>query len=88
MDAETSQRAVKTALDRWGHLDGLVLNAGILEPMGPVSSIPVDSPPDGMPLPILSGSPNQTSQANSPGDPISTPTSSLSFIQFRLLFPL
>jgi NAD(P)-dependent dehydrogenase (short-subunit alcohol dehydrogenase family) len=31
---EDNARVVKEAVDKWGRLDGLVLNAAILEPIG------------------------------------------------------
>lgn len=42
-DLKTSQEAVTSALEQYGHLDGIVLNAGVLEPTGTVDSIPVDA---------------------------------------------
>ncbi|GHJ89758.1 hypothetical protein NliqN6_6160 [Naganishia liquefaciens] len=35
-DQETSERACQVALQKFGRLDGLVLNAGTLDPLGPV----------------------------------------------------
>jgi NADP-dependent 3-hydroxy acid dehydrogenase YdfG len=43
VDPKTSQDAVHTAVQQWGHLDGIVLNAGVADPMGKVDSIPVSS---------------------------------------------
>ena len=42
-DVETSKEAVKTATEQFGQLDGIVLNAGVLSPNGPIASTPVDS---------------------------------------------
>ncbi|KAJ9118152.1 hypothetical protein QFC22_004055 [Naganishia vaughanmartiniae] len=35
-DPSTSERACATALEKFGKLDGLILNAGTLDPLGPV----------------------------------------------------
>jgi NAD(P)-dependent dehydrogenase (short-subunit alcohol dehydrogenase family) len=32
--SEDNQRAVKTAVDTWGGVDGIIINAGSLEPIG------------------------------------------------------
>ncbi|KIM25241.1 hypothetical protein M408DRAFT_222294 [Serendipita vermifera MAFF 305830] len=42
VDPKTSQEAVTAALEQFGHLDGIVLNAGVLEPTGRIEEIPVD----------------------------------------------
>lgn len=38
---ETSKRAVNKAIERWGALDAVVLNAGSLEPLGRVAEVDV-----------------------------------------------
>lgn len=45
VDPITSQQAVKTAIQQWGHLDGIILNAGVLDPTGTIESIPVEPSP-------------------------------------------
>ncbi|KAJ2959090.1 hypothetical protein NQZ79_g5387 [Umbelopsis isabellina] len=40
-DDKIAIRAVDRAVDRWGRIDGLVANAGILEPMATISDAPV-----------------------------------------------
>lgn len=42
-EPETSKRAVASALEQFGSLDSLILNAAVFTPHGTVSSIPVDS---------------------------------------------
>ncbi|KAG8793403.1 hypothetical protein FRC16_010965 [Serendipita sp. 398] len=42
-DPSTSKQAVTSAIEQFGHLDGVILNAGVLYPMGTVASIPVDA---------------------------------------------
>ncbi|PVG00536.1 short-chain dehydrogenase [Serendipita vermifera] len=44
VDPQVSQRAVESALQQYGRLDGIILNAGVLEPTGTIATIPVDSP--------------------------------------------
>lgn len=44
-DPITSKEAVKTASEQFGQLDGIILNAGVLSPAGPVASATVESPP-------------------------------------------
>lgn len=43
VDEKTSREAVTAGLEQFGHLDGIVLNAGVLEPTGTIASIPVES---------------------------------------------
>ncbi|RUS19392.1 hypothetical protein BC937DRAFT_87567 [Endogone sp. FLAS-F59071] len=41
-DEGVAERAVKVALDRWGRLDGVVANAGVLEPIGSIAATSID----------------------------------------------
>lgn len=43
-DPTTSQRAVASAISTWSHLTGIILNAGVLDPVGPITSTPVTGP--------------------------------------------
>ncbi|KAG5518576.1 hypothetical protein PMAC_002972 [Pneumocystis sp. 'macacae'] len=42
-DPKTSILAVDTAIERFGRLDSLVLNAGIVEPIGNIADVDVDT---------------------------------------------
>lgn len=41
-DRSVNQRAIETAIDRRGKLDGVILNAGILRPVGPAADTSVE----------------------------------------------
>ncbi|CAK7895903.1 benzil reductase ((S)-benzoin forming) Irc24p [[Candida] anglica] len=42
-DESTSQRAVLGAVEKWGRVDSIIANAGVLDPVGPVSKSDVTS---------------------------------------------
>ena len=53
---ETSAHAVKVALERFGRIDGLVLNAGTIDPLGQYLETLLD-PFDWTPSPQLTSTP-------------------------------
>ncbi|KAL1580686.1 short chain dehydrogenase [Candida albicans] len=41
-DSSTSEKAVKSAISKFGQLNSIIANAGVLEPVGPIESTSVD----------------------------------------------
>ena len=41
-DSSTSEKAVELAISKFGQLNSIIANAGVLEPVGPIESTSVD----------------------------------------------